>query len=226
MIIIGGKRPYGRVEQFAGTAVVTTFSHIWFLPIFPEGSYVESASGRVPIGHHVRSIAAGYLRTWGTVCLVWFVVAIAFGATEIVVPGVPAWCDVLASIAVLAAAWLGLGRISRREAAQRTIYGRFAGTPVDVARFSRAQAGDLREKLQAVMALSGRAALSYRDSLDPWTSWRQVALRPDVVDPEYLEAALTLARVELGRAAWSQRRSLREMHALVWKRLTTSGAAV
>jgi hypothetical protein len=220
-----GQSPYGAVDRVDGTAVVTTFGHFWFLPLVPLGSYVRgSGAGGVPlaiaIGFHLRSVIAGYLRTWCAVLLVLIALGAAAGWREFLVADVPLWVDALVLAAALVAAWSVLGRLSPSAQAQRRIYGKFAGLPVDVAWLSSAQASDLGERLASVLTEEGRAlTATYRDGPDPCDAWREVALSPAVDHRPYLEAALTRARLELPRARGPQARALRDAHARIWRKL-------
>jgi hypothetical protein len=144
----------------------------------------------------------------------------ADGANEWVLPGVPTGLDVTALAALVAVGWFVLGRVSPREAALRRIYGKFAGMPVDVSRFSRAQAGDLREKLRLAFSTDGRGLMAtYRDAPDPVESWRELATHPAVTNRDYLEAALTRARLERCWVPLSERRALRRAHDTIWRKL-------
>jgi hypothetical protein len=227
--VIYGRLPYGRVEAVDGTRVLTTFGHIWFLPLVPEGSYVEStelgpAPRRIPIGHHAGSILAGYLRVWCPVFLAIVLLAMSAGARRSDLTGLPMWTDVVFLVGVMLGAWLLLGRLSAAAKAQRRVYARFAHLPVDVARFSRAQASDLREALDAVLSTEGRAlAFGYREAPDPSASWREVALSPHVEHRAYLEAALTRARLEWRFAPRREKRALAGVHARIWAKLAGPG---
>jgi hypothetical protein len=224
-IVVYGKHPYGRVERLDGTSVLTTFHYVWFLPLVPAGSYVlggrdGSRAGAIPIGYHPGSILAGYIRTWAPVLLVCTLLAMAAGADEFVVERVPTWTEAVFLAGVLLCGWLVLGRLSRTVAAQRRVYAKFASLPVDVSRFSKAQAADLREALAAVLSSEGRALVAtYRDGPDPCDAWREVALDPVVQHRPYLEAALTRARLESGAAPRGERRAMTEAHARIWGKL-------
>jgi hypothetical protein len=228
--IIHGSLPYGRVEAVDGTRVLTTFRHIWFLPILPAGSYVESTAPgpgprRIYIGHHAGSILAAYLRVWCPVFLVIVLMAVCAGAQRSDLTGLPMWTDVVFLVVVLLGAWLLLGRLSDDAAAQRRVYARFVGLPVDVARFSPAQASDLREALAIALSTEGRGLVAgYRDGPDPCESWREVALIPTVEHRLYLEAALTRARLEWRFAPRREKHALAEVHARIWAKLRGSPA--
>jgi hypothetical protein len=222
-ILVNGKLPYGRVERLDGTSVLTTFHHVWFLPFIPagSGSYVLDGRGQaIPIGYHAGSVLAAYIRAWVPVLLVCMLIAMASGADEFVVERVPIWADAVFLVGALLCGWLAIGRLSRTTAAQRRVYAKFARLPVDVARFSKAQASDLREALSAVLSAEGKALITtYRDGPDPSQSWREVALAPIVQHRPYLEAALTRARLESAAVPLRERRAMREVHARIWAKL-------
>ena len=224
-IIFFGRRAYGKVEHVLGTFVLTTFFHVWFIPLFPLGSYVlardeKGVAIHVPIGLHVGSILAGYLRTWCALLSGAVAWAAVQGAREYIVTDVPIWIDGLVLAAALAVAWFGIGRVSATRAAQRAVYAKFVGLAVDVARFSQAQAASLRETLDTTLTSEGHTlAFGYRDAPDPCTAWREVALHPSVHNTTYLEAALTRARLEWGRADRRERPALHRTHDQIWDRL-------
>jgi hypothetical protein len=226
--VVFGHLPYGRVETVDGTRVLTTFGHLWFLPLIPSGSYVERAGPgpeprRIPIGQHGGSILAAYLRVWCPVFFVIDLMGISAGVRQSAVTGLPIWTDLVLLVGAVLGAWLLLGRLSPAMAAQRRVYGKFAGLPVDVARFSPAQASDLREALAAALSTEGRAfATGYRDGPDPRESWREVALSPQVEHRPYLEAALTRARLERRFAPRRERGALADVHARIWAKLARS----
>ncbi len=238
--VVYGRRPYGRVERFDGTCVLTTFRHVWFLPILPMGSYVQAidesqprktpsdthAARVIPIGYHRASILAGYLRTWSVVLLVCTLLALVSGARQFVVSGVPIVVDASFLVGALLCGWLLIGRISPTSAAQRRVYAKFLGLPADVARLSPAQATDLRDVLVAALATEGRAlAAGYRGGPDPCESWRELALSPIVQDTAYLEVALTRARLEWQLGPRRERRACAEAHARIWEKLAQPSSA-
>src|SRR4051812_10326395 len=68
MVIIYGRRAYGRVDAHGGEYAHTTFAHLWYMPLFPIQSYWITQDGEAPlgfeIGFHGRSVLAAYLRMW------------------------------------------------------------------------------------------------------------------------------------------------------------------
>ena len=95
-----------------------------------------------------------------------------------------------------------------------------------MARYSRAQAHDLRETLEHVLVEEARGQrLGYRDGQDPRLAWRDIALHDEVRDPKYLEAALTRARLESRWASSrAERRAHAEAHDRIWDKLTLAHA--
>src|SRR5579859_390165 len=72
MIIIYGRRMYGRVNVSGPTSVLTEFAHIYYLPIAPIRSHLILSSDAgglrgVAIPLHGLSVLAAYLRAWGIV---------------------------------------------------------------------------------------------------------------------------------------------------------------
>jgi hypothetical protein len=69
MVIIYGRRAYGRVDAHGGEHAQTTFAHIWYMPLIPIQSFWITADGGAPRGFeiraHGRSILLTYLRMWG-----------------------------------------------------------------------------------------------------------------------------------------------------------------
>jgi hypothetical protein len=66
VIVIYGQRTYGAVDEQAGQYAVTKFAHIYYLPIIPTGSvWITGPERGIPTPLNFKSIAAGYLRTWG-----------------------------------------------------------------------------------------------------------------------------------------------------------------
>lgn len=89
MVIVYGHRAYGKVEHCGGQFAQTKFAHIYYMPLFPTGSFWVTAQDRsgtrgFPIRLHGKSVVATYLRMWGPIaalaCLVaGSVVATLFG---------------------------------------------------------------------------------------------------------------------------------------------------
>jgi hypothetical protein len=84
MIIIFGRRWYGRVDEHEGQYLATRFFHIYFVPLIPlESMWVNRDMGRqlygVPTGIKGRSVLSGYARIWGPIAAVGGAAAIAAG---------------------------------------------------------------------------------------------------------------------------------------------------
>ncbi len=72
MVIIFGRRSYGRVDAHGGEHAQTTFAHVYYMPIVPVSSFwVTQDLGATVRGYSIRtsgkSIAAAYLRCWGPI---------------------------------------------------------------------------------------------------------------------------------------------------------------
>jgi hypothetical protein len=70
MIVIYGRRSYGRVDAHGGEHAHTNFAHIYYMPLVPIGSFwvTEDLGGSVrgfKITASGKSILAAYLRMWG-----------------------------------------------------------------------------------------------------------------------------------------------------------------
>ncbi len=224
MIFYAGTRLGGRVEAHRGTFVVTEFMHLYYLPILATRSYLvlETRSGtgggrRVPIKLHRTSIVAGYLRTWAVfgagMCLLGVCVtfgeagALAWGMAAALLGGVTAW------------GWK-LGQLSLEEKGQRDAYATLTQVPADVALM--AQTVDaFRFQLHSNVAEGARGmmATDYRSAIDPRTDWAEVALDPTIRDKAFLQACLTLSRLEWSRAKGPTRAKLAEQHRRIWQRL-------
>jgi hypothetical protein len=231
MIFIGGRRLMGCVEAHAGTFVITQFLHVYYMPLFPLQSHLVLESGvgpggirrSVPIRLHPISVLAGYFRSWLAVaacfCIVCAVI-VGPGMTEL------AWGMAGAALALAARwTWTKLGRLSAEAIAQREVYAALTHESVDAALLCRT-ADAFRSSLLANVAEGARGmiAMSYRASFDPEREWMQVALDPTVRDRAFLQACLTLARIEWGRAAGASRAKLAEQHGRIWEKLRTLNA--
>ena len=72
MIIIFGRRAYGRVDAHGGEHAHTLFAHLYYVPLFPTSSFwVTGQVGGTPTGVriplHGRSVLAAYLRVWAPI---------------------------------------------------------------------------------------------------------------------------------------------------------------
>jgi hypothetical protein len=231
MIIIFGRRAYGRVEVSGGTFVLTEFVHLWYLPIAPTGSHVVLSRDRtglcqnVPIGLHGVSVLAAYLRTWGALGAAGCLVA-ALASEDGWMSAMP-WLVCAAGLAAaVVVAWTKLGKLPPGELARRQVYARFAGAAVDVAALG-GHADVLVRSLRETVQLQGRSLMSgtYRVALDVGTQWAEVALDPTVADRSFLEACLTLARVEWSRARGPDKARLANVHRQLWSKLASQRAA-
>jgi hypothetical protein len=235
-MIVYGTRHYGRIEEFRNTYVVTSFIHIWFLPIIPTGSHLvlgESEDGEatrgIPAGLSGRSVFAGYLRVWGIFGVIGSLIALfiaaksAFGAedmTDALVDLVIAGFVFVVAAVVLVVAFGLIGRLSTEEKRKRLVYEHFAGMPVDPASLRDARA-PIRERLMHTLAerAQGLAQSGYRTQVDPVTHWAQVALDPSVRDPAFIGAAFTLARLDTSLVQGAAKAQLEMTHHALWQRV-------
>ena len=70
MIFIWGKQTYGAVSKVGNVAVKTMFGHLWYLPLFPMGSYyfVNGSKDAFELKQiNWRSAFSGYVRVWGPI---------------------------------------------------------------------------------------------------------------------------------------------------------------
>lgn len=187
MVIIYGRRSYGRVHAWQGEWLHTSFAHLWFMPLVPlHSTWAREQLDQSVVGFPVRlslySVAMAYARMWlpvaGVACLV------AGGAGGAIAG--------LALLAGSAAAWLARG-LRSPSAQRRSDFNLLAyGTRCDPAHMQ----GDFRAMHRAKLEERQRALPSPRP--------------PDDVarfGPASLEEAavayglLRLAVVERGRAA-------------------------
>jgi hypothetical protein len=226
MIFIAGRRLVGRVEEHAGTFIVTQFWHMNFLPLVPLRSYLVLESGPsaasirrcVGIRLHAASVLAGYLRAWCTVmvpvwCLSAFLANGGGGAAE---------CLLVGALLILVDvwAWTRLGRLRPKEIVQRETYAALTHERVDAALLCRNNDA-FRDTLHANVAEGARSLMAsgYRTALDPERDWAEVALDPTVRDRAFVQACFTLARIEWGRAEGPHRAKLAGVHDLLWQKL-------
>jgi hypothetical protein len=114
MIIIYGHRAYGRVDEYGGEYVQTSFAHVYFIPLFPTGSMWvtrETPDGgklglEIPLDG--KSVLAAYLRTWGIV-----LAAVPFMVAPGVVTGLTAVA--LVALSLYAWTWRGLRGVLARK---------------------------------------------------------------------------------------------------------------
>lgn len=241
MILVFGTRLYGTVRRCGDTRVATRFFHLSFLPVVPLATHAVVAAEPTDGGsggyRYLKarldplSIAAAYLRTWGLL-LGLFVVLHAVGTfaeamdQRLWVDLVTAPLLVFATVGALVAAFVSLGRLSQAERQQQEVYARFVGAPLDPALLDDRRPEVRRQVLEA---LGERAAalglLGYRNDGAGGADWTGIALSPAVRDLDYLEAALTLARLDWAEAPRAERTARRQLHAGIWSRLLSLRAS-
>ncbi|MEO6775204.1 MAG: hypothetical protein ABI467_19725 [Kofleriaceae bacterium] len=84
MLIIFGRRVFGRVDMHGGEYAQTMFAHVWYMPLFPIKSYWITQDGGAPRGFeirlHGRSVLFAYLRMWAPIAAIACFVAGSVGA--------------------------------------------------------------------------------------------------------------------------------------------------
>ena len=206
MIIVYGTRLYGKIDSCGDTHVATRFFHISWLPLIPMGTQLvlEKNGGSyrfLPQSLSGRSVLAAYLRTWGVIAaafVAWhgitgFVEALDYGVVKemLLAP-----LSVFAAVGVVASAYFQLGRLSVAEKAQRFVYADYVGYPIDVAAFRDRDA--VRRSLTEALAKKAPTLglFGYRNEMPAAPDYPSMALDPTVHDLEFLNASLTLARIE------------------------------
>ena len=223
MFLAFGGRALGKVEACGDTCVVTTFACINFLPLVPTGSVLVAGGRSIPIRMHATSVVAAYLRAWALVGMGWTLIVALFAhglAAHLV--GLAA---ALPFALVALFAFLRLGVLTHTERAQREVYAPyFEWNAADLALLG-AEAAPLYANLLADVTerAQGQLAGSYRTVLDPATQWDAIALEPGPVDPDFVRATFTLARLEEARASRAGdaalRRRWRDAHRALWQKL-------
>jgi hypothetical protein len=74
MVIVFGRRSYGRVDAHGGEHAHTQFAHVYYMPIIPVSSFwVTQDLGGAARGFSIpisgKSVAAAYLRCWGPIAV-------------------------------------------------------------------------------------------------------------------------------------------------------------
>lgn len=145
MLIIFGRRAFGRIDAHGGEYAQTTFAHVYFMPLVPlESHWVTTNQGGETYGIEIKmsgkSIAATYLRAWGPIAAL-----IAFGS-------VGGWLGLAAAAPFVAAiAWAWSWRSLRGEGAlRRSDFNLLAfGTRCEPTRMSREHRDHFKANLDA-----------------------------------------------------------------------------
>jgi hypothetical protein len=137
MVIIYGTRPYGEVEHIQGEYAATRFFHLYWMPLFPVSStmWVQRHEEDLFRGHRTRwswkSLAAAYLRTWGLlfgmiflVSALWSLSLAHFASTA------PSFIlgAVLVGAAIYSWRWR---RVSAEQQLRRSLFASVVGTRCD-----------------------------------------------------------------------------------------------
>jgi hypothetical protein len=233
MVVFHGRRLYGRVDSAGGRFVATLFFYIQFLPIVPLSSHLvlsekpgETEAIRIPM--QWRSVIAGYLRTWGLLATVGFVVAGLVEVHDARASADAVWSGVegVVALSALALAFGVLGRVDRDARAQRAAWERRIGHPVDPALFDEEAREKLAKKLRKQLRKSTpQNPGGYREVAPRRPSYRAVALDPNVKDRDLLETAFTLARLDESLAGPLERAEFARDRAAIWGRLRRDALA-
>ena len=227
MIFFFGQRLYGRVFARDGTAIVTRFFHIWFMPIVPLSSHLQAgAHGYRPTRLVLASVVAGYLRTWPfVIALAAFPALLRFTATGRI--GASLVAAPIVAAGALFAGFRVVGRLSSEEVAQRRVYAAVLGQPFDITLLPIAEALEYPRVLRERVVSDARGLMggTYRTALDPVTQWDAVALDPTVTDASFLQRALTLARAEATVGEVAERARFAASHASIWERVRAAAPA-
>lgn len=228
-MLIGGRRLYGKVEQVGSTYIATTFAFLQFLPIFPVRSHIvlgEGSSGTHEVVHikmHWKSVAAGYLRAWGIgATLIAAIPALATANISDLPTALTGAGALLLFAGLTTAAFTWIGRLSNAEKAQRLIFARFVGFPVDPGVLDEDKRGKVGAKLRAFLeerAVTLASASGYREGGRANAGYRRIALDRTMRDREYLEAALTLACIEASLSVGGMRAEAEGVHDAIWAKL-------
>lgn len=228
-MLVFGRRLYGRILKCDESCVATWFLHVWFVPIIPAGSVLVLAPlpgdqlRVVKTDLNLRSIGVAYLRGWSVFLLLHGL----FNIVEADPDGSALYGPAVAAVAVLGIilGFFVLGRTSDETRARHEVYRSVFGYPVDLALLGPsgdAFAAALRER---IAVLGRNTAASYRAMLDPVTRWGDIALDPMTTDREFLACAMSLARLERGRATGPARDAFDGLHDQIWARLRALGPA-
>jgi hypothetical protein len=252
----------GRVDAFGGAYLATTFVQLGGLPLLPVESRLfldeenaapegetqalvpagPGASASLPVPLDRRSVAAAYLRFYGSTLgflgVLRLLVLVGLAPAAGVYVLLP-WPLILPALGAAAAGWLWLGRLSRDEKAKRVVYWDYTGHFADPALLGTKRVS-LRERLAREVAGLARAltGASYRDGYDPENAWRRLACDAGGPAAEegsgasprervaFLRAALTLARVEWSLARGGDRADRAREHARIWENLKAAQPAL
>jgi len=229
VIIVGGRRLYGKVEQIGSTYIATTFTFLQFLPLFPVKSHIvlgEGSSGThdvVDIKLHGKSVAAGYLRAYGIAAtLLSFIPGLVMAGTSETQTALAGAGTVLFCAGMTTAAFSFIGRPDRAEKARRLVYARFAAHPVDPAVFDEDTRGRIARRLREMLEERATTVImggGYRQGVSTKAGYRAVALESSMRDREFLEGALTLARIDASLSVGAMKADAMRVHDAIWNKL-------
>ncbi|MDI1482798.1 hypothetical protein [Polyangium sp. y55x31] len=229
MLVVGGRRLYGKVEQVGSTYIATTFAFLQFLPLFPVRSHIVVAEGSadthkvVHIKMNWKSVATGYLRAYGIAAtLIALIPGLAMAGNSKVPTAYVGAGLVVVCAGLTTAAFSMIGRLSREEKAQRLIYARFLGHPVHPSVLDEDVRGSIAQKLRDFLEERAAAVMTgsnYRKGGPVKAGYRVLALEPSMRDREYLEAAFTLACIDASLSVGPMRTDAERVHGALWNKL-------
>lgn len=219
MIFFFGSRRLGTVFAVGNARVETEFFCVNFLPLFPVRSRFcvtgDGGADEAELDHPIplvrASVIAGFARAWGLVLGLGLLAHAVLGRDGV------AHGSLLLGVVLLAIttwAWTSLGAPSADDVARLRVYQSFTTYPVDPTLFDEDVASELRARLATVMKerVPMLGAGTYREMPDA-REFEAIARHPDVRDPEFLRAAMTLARVTRDDA----------LHDAIWEKLKKLG---
>lgn len=217
-------RQMGRVHSFAGSGVVTEFVVLHnVLPLLPLRSWlvVDWGEKRLPTRLCWRSVLATYGLYWGGGAAV----ILGFTALKRWDRDVEDWWGFAVVAAVLALGAVLASRQSKPDLALerlRNVYARESGQPFDPAMLPSYDASVLRERLvlHVVDAARRLPAGGYRAARVGEEAWMETATTSGAEDVPFLQAALTLCRLEMGIASGRGARGrFARLHRSMWSNL-------
>ena len=229
---------FGSIDSSGDGSTKTLFYHFCGVPLFPRRSYHVLSSGLFSRDHQVielatrcrRSVLVAYATWWPLMAALWLLLFAGLQAgipdKAPVIEGDPMifgqvitfWICLVVGTAALVAGILGrviLGRqLSPDELARRSVFARFLGTRLDPAQMRSTQS--LCSDLQSAMAAIAERA-GWKRAYDQWA---EIAMLPQVTDPQYLAMAATVSRLLSGPASDAPVGGhMAQVHEAVWRKL-------
>ncbi len=218
MIFIAGTRLAGRIEDCNGTHVVTTFGHVFGLPLFPIQTYLRIPleggieHAWVPIDRVASSVLAAYQRNWG-------IGSVVFGSLMLASGNLFGAAFIAAGIGL---AWVGqrVGVLAPSDKARFQVYELDTGyaadpvhLPADVrAKITEKTAAEIHEQSNTVRRDDYRSA-------GPINAI-EVASHLERAPKALLQTVLTHARIQTVDGPQELRVRYAASHDTIWKHLS------